>query len=316
MQGDVLGVYNESGTLLVSYIYDAWGNFTETVNGTSTEATLASDLPFRYRGYYFDEEINLYYLNTRYYDASIGRFINADDISYLGANGDLQAFNLYAYCSNNPVMGYDPNGNLPKWLTGVLNVVSGALQMVAGFALGVTVGWTGFGTVAAWVLIVNGAATVTQGVGQIVNDIADEEILREDNIIRTDIQSVGHDIAGDTGAEIAGYAYDGIVFASSMYYPISSTIKSLQQAGKIPVRVNINSLIPDPTNPMTDEGINYWTRTLSQNGFKGYNSLPNAYGLVEPICVQRATMMITNGHHRVAVLARYGLETIYVYLVP
>ena len=71
---------------------------------------MASDLPFRYRGYYFDEEINLYYLNTRYYDASIGRFINADDISYLGANGDLQGFNLYAYCSNNPVMGYDHMG--------------------------------------------------------------------------------------------------------------------------------------------------------------------------------------------------------------
>jgi len=68
MQGDVVAVYNESGTLLVSYIYDAWGNFTETVHRTSTEATLASELPFRYRSYYYDEEIGLYYLNTRYYD--------------------------------------------------------------------------------------------------------------------------------------------------------------------------------------------------------------------------------------------------------
>ena len=90
----------------------------------------------------------------------------------------------------------------------------------------------------------------------------------------------------------------------------------LQQAGKLPVKVNISSLTPDPTNTMTDAGINYWTKTLSQNGFKGYNSLPNAYGVIEPICVQRVTMMITNGHHRVAVLSKYGVETIKVFLVP
>jgi len=66
--------------------------------------------PYRYRSYYYDTETSLYYLNTRYYDASIGRFINADDLSNLDANGDLEAYNLYAYCSNNPVMGYDPMG--------------------------------------------------------------------------------------------------------------------------------------------------------------------------------------------------------------
>ena len=67
---------------------------------------------------------------------------------------------------------------------------------------------------------------------------------------------------------------------------------------------------------MTDSGINYWTKTLSQNNFSGYNKLPNAYGAVEPICVQRGTMTIVNGHHRVAVLSKYGVETIKVYLVP
>jgi len=90
----------------------------------------------------------------------------------------------------------------------------------------------------------------------------------------------------------------------------------LQQAGKIPVKVNVKDLVPDPANPMTAEGINYWTKTLAQNGFKGYNTLPNAYGAIEPICVQRGTMMIANGHHRVAVLAKYGVETIKVFLVP
>ena len=66
--------------------------------------------PFRYRGYYYDIETGLYYLNSRYYDPEIGRFISPDDISYLGANGDLISYNLYAYCSNNPVNYQDPTG--------------------------------------------------------------------------------------------------------------------------------------------------------------------------------------------------------------
>jgi len=67
--------------------------------------------PFRYRGYYYDTEIDLYYLQSRYYDASVGKFINADDIIMLqtGTNS-LLAENLYAYCINNPVMHNDPTG--------------------------------------------------------------------------------------------------------------------------------------------------------------------------------------------------------------
>ncbi len=56
--------------------------------------------------------LGLYYLGSRYYDANIGRFISPDDIGYLGANGDLNAYNLYAYCGNNPVMYSDPSGHL------------------------------------------------------------------------------------------------------------------------------------------------------------------------------------------------------------
>ncbi len=66
--------------------------------------------PFRYRGYYYDAESGLYYLNSRYYDPSIGRFINADDISYIQPT-DINGLNLFAYCGNNPVMYTDPTGN-------------------------------------------------------------------------------------------------------------------------------------------------------------------------------------------------------------
>ena len=65
--------------------------------------------PFRYRSYYFDEETGLYYLNSRYYDPETGRFVNADDISFLDPE-TINGLNLYAYCGDNPVMLTDPTG--------------------------------------------------------------------------------------------------------------------------------------------------------------------------------------------------------------
>jgi len=94
-----------------SYTYDAWGNC--TVSEVSTATSLQRSIvrtrnPFRYRGYYYDTEIQLYYLQSRYYNPATGRFINAD--GYVNANGDLIGYNMYAYCSNNPIAYVDFNG--------------------------------------------------------------------------------------------------------------------------------------------------------------------------------------------------------------
>ena len=103
-QGDILSVH--CGTdLHATYTYDAWGNCTISFDAVGIGALN----PFRYRGYYLDRETGLYYLMTRYYDPEIGRFVNADDVSYLDPE-TLNGCNLYAYCLNNPVMGYDPMG--------------------------------------------------------------------------------------------------------------------------------------------------------------------------------------------------------------
>jgi len=63
------------------------------------------------QSYVYDTESGLYYLQSRYYDPEIGRFINADDTSYLGVDGTPLSYNLFAYCGNNPVLEHDPNGN-------------------------------------------------------------------------------------------------------------------------------------------------------------------------------------------------------------
>ena len=106
MQGDVLGIMNANGVEVVSYAYDAWGKVL-SVSG-SLSSTVGAVNPFRYRGYYYDVETGWYYLNARYYDPNVGRFLSPDTI--LGANGGLQGYNLFAYCNNNPVMFADPSG--------------------------------------------------------------------------------------------------------------------------------------------------------------------------------------------------------------
>ena len=127
LQGDVVAVYNQAGTKLISYTYDAWGNSSVSYynSGASTTATYN---PFRYRGYYLDSESGFYYLNSRYYDPAIGRFITADKFSTIKASSfELTDKNLYAYCDNNPVTRTDDGGAF--WET-VFDVVSLAFSVV------------------------------------------------------------------------------------------------------------------------------------------------------------------------------------------
>ena len=108
--GDIVAVYNEAGVKVLSYYYDAWGNHTTTWHNSTGNNTYAQYNPFRYRGYYYDTETQFYYLQSRYYDPVTGRFLNAD--GYINANGDLIGYNMYAYCSNNPVMYIDSTGQM------------------------------------------------------------------------------------------------------------------------------------------------------------------------------------------------------------
>ena len=102
-QGDVTAIYDTDGNLKAQYVYDAWGNHTITVNVDG----IATLNPFRYRGYYYDTETNLYYLKNRYYDSQIGRFISADNII---DTRHVLGYNSFTYCGNSPVMCVDVTG--------------------------------------------------------------------------------------------------------------------------------------------------------------------------------------------------------------
>lgn len=98
---------------IATYHYDAWGNH-KVLDANYNEITDTSHIghinPIRYRGYYYDSETGLYYCNARYYDPTTGRFISADDISYLDPE-TINGLNLFSYCGNNPVMNVDPSGH-------------------------------------------------------------------------------------------------------------------------------------------------------------------------------------------------------------
>ena len=106
-QGDVISIVDENMNVVNNYTYDAWGK----VVAITGNGTIGAVNPIRYRGYYYDNETGLYYLNSRYYDPEIGRFINADDTDYLGASGTVLGYNLFAYCENNPLNSIDSYGN-------------------------------------------------------------------------------------------------------------------------------------------------------------------------------------------------------------
>ena len=126
-QGDVAAILDSSGKIAASYDYDAWGNCTVY---DSSDAAIGDLNPLRYRGYYYDAETGFYYLQSRYYDPAICRFINADAYATTNA-GSFLSCNMFAYCGNNPVNRADQSGTFWKEIGSFFNKVGTA---IAGFA--------------------------------------------------------------------------------------------------------------------------------------------------------------------------------------
>ena len=127
-RGDVLAILTASGEVVVEYSYDPWGNIL-AVTGTLA-STLGADNPFRYRGYYYDTESCFYHLNSRYYDAKVCRYLNADS-AIVEVGGSVQGYNLFAYCFNNPVNMSDSSGQWPQWIKNAASAVVNAVKKAA-----------------------------------------------------------------------------------------------------------------------------------------------------------------------------------------
>ena len=138
LQGDVVRIVNTSGTTVASYTYNAYGKLLSTATtSVSNSATVAEKNPIRYRGYYYDNDIKLYYCQSRYYDPTLGRFLNPDAFTTTGQG--ILGSNMYGYCGNNPVNQTDSTGmfweELWDSLTQTVSQANGYFSIAAGVAL-------------------------------------------------------------------------------------------------------------------------------------------------------------------------------------
>ena len=111
LQGDVVGLYDLTrDCMAMTYTYDAWGRELSWSTLNSGYAGLLYGNPLTYRGYIYDRETGFYYLQSRYYDPTIGRFLNADDTNFLGVSETEFYWNLFVFCENSPVNRSDGLG--------------------------------------------------------------------------------------------------------------------------------------------------------------------------------------------------------------
>ena len=258
LQGDIVAIYNDSGVRIGTYTYDAWGNFTvSTTSGiTATERNIVRYYnPFRYRGYYYDVDMGMYYLQSRYYNPQWCRFLNADDISYLGLGDEFNSYNLFAYCGNNPVMGYDPAGTW-DWGTfwGGVDLLSVGIAAIAVSATILSCG------TAAPVMVAVAAATMTAGIATTVNGAAEvveagtgynvvEEVVFQGDEAAYETYRNATKIVAEIGTAICGtyYAAKG----GNVCFIAGTLIAT--EAGQIPIEQIEPGDMVWATNPETRE---------------------------------------------------------------
>ena len=252
LQGDIIAVYDASGNKKISYTYDAWGNFTATYHNGASSANLHN--PYTYRGYYYDGDLSLYYLNSRYYDSNVGRFVNVDNI-ISGVGGNILGNNVFAYCMNNPVNMSDPSGNWPKLSTifTVVAVVAVAVAAVAtcgvvapvlaaasgGIFAGISTGAAAAAaSVATGAMIVAGVSTAAAATSAVVEKAVEESSKRNNSVyvLKDDtgtVQYVGrtNNVDKRRAAHSANPARAGLkmeIIASGLNF---SESRALEQAG-------------------------------------------------------------------------------------
>ena len=125
----ITGLIDANGAAVVNYKYDSWGTMI-SIMGSMSE-TLGKDNPYRYKGYYYDNETGMYYISVRYYNPEIARFINTDTEDILDISSHLYDKNLYAYCDNNPIMRKDTGGEF--WTIAAASFFSNILGRIKSF---------------------------------------------------------------------------------------------------------------------------------------------------------------------------------------
>ena len=226
--GDIIKIYNSNQVLVGSYTYDAYGKC--TASGTANDS-IAYWNHIRYRGYYYDDETQLFYCNSRYYSPELCRWISPDSIEYLDPES-INGLNLYCYCMNNPIMYADPSGHMPEWLQwtlgGLIAVVAiGGSIALSVFAAPALIGALG-GTLAA--NIAGGAI-----IGAVGGAVAGFGVSYGSQVIEKGFQDtdwnavIKSTVSGAISGAIAGGVFGGIKYAYSAK-SLANSVSGLSKA--------------------------------------------------------------------------------------
>ena len=132
-RGDIVGLYAENGAPECTYTYDAWGKLLSVKNPAGTEMTSATYIgnlqSLKYRGYVYDNETGLYYLQSRYYDPVTRRFINADELLSTGTG--VLGYNMFSYCNNAPIILKDSDGHFWETILDIASLVCSAIDVIS-----------------------------------------------------------------------------------------------------------------------------------------------------------------------------------------
>lgn len=128
---NILGIVNDAGRLLVKYKYNAWGEIQEIEDLSGSD--LSHINPFRFKGYYYDEESGMYYCKSRYYVPEWCRWLNADNPNYLDFK-DVNGVNLFSYCHNDPILGMDYDGRFGLGAILVAALVGAVISVISSVA--------------------------------------------------------------------------------------------------------------------------------------------------------------------------------------
>jgi len=157
---NILGIVDQNGKLVVKYKYDAYGN-SKGIEDTSG-CSLGTRNPFRYKGYYYDDDTGMYYCKSRFYVPKWRRWLNSDSINYLEPQ-NISCLNLFAYCNNNPVMYVDPTGDFAISILALLIGAGVGALIGAGSSVisqGITNGWN---NINGWQVLLDGTIGAISG---------------------------------------------------------------------------------------------------------------------------------------------------------
>ena len=315
-QANIVALLDNSGTVVVKYTYDAWGNC--VIEDSTTNNDLANLNPFRYRSYYFDTETGFYFLKTRYYDPEIGRFITIDDISYLDPES-INGLNLYAFCLNNPVMMVDNSGCAPalwQWVvSGVIIGLGIALCFTPLAPLGVGLIVSGATSMASNIMSAAGVDGRTATIVSNVLSIVGGAILCITPFAAMGASMIGSGVLGIAGGYISeslggsfelGSAIGNIVgvFLGGQIY------KGLVNHRIVPFKTSIKNVVENPmdniNNPKIGPKPGEVARKMEQIQRTG------RYENLKVIKLHNGNYQVQDGHHRLRALIRLGYKYIWV----